>query len=458
MKKPFIVALILCWSTSAHAEMPGGSFFNSLTGGSGKGDKGSSSGSAGQGDDSAGSQGDDGTGSGPGSGAVGTSSWVGKSPEYFLNALPAPPGNGCPAKRDIHSESGSDNPPSEKESFMQKISKVRKELGDEVLKRHKALKKWNEQNSRKMMENAVDMPGFQGKSQAEMKKMSKAERKKMAEQMMQDKYGVSMEDLKNQKKANQAGKVMANVDFAKTMAGEQQANDLMKSKSQRDADKKKIADAGKLVKEQQELSQRLYNTVIGKSAARLEELAQDRMRKGLQEQVYDKIEVLVKMQGGNYKRPKEIDFKKMAEIIKRAAAAGEATNVDLAAEMGYGQEPPPPPPSYPKIDCEALNAQADSVYMQRLSYCNYTADKFIGILREFRMALSNAQTGYRRLDQINSDLQKTQTGIGLPDAAIGLSGLEAIQRYAALLGQAYANDPGEKRDPNDAGFCGGAEF
>ncbi|MFH1981580.1 MAG: hypothetical protein ABIL58_07045 [Pseudomonadota bacterium] len=43
-------------------------------------------------------------------------------------------------------------------------------------------------------------------------------------------------------------------------------------------------------------------------------------------------------------------------------------------------------------------------------------------------------------------------------AAMGLSGLEAIQQYAALLGQAYANDPGPRRDPEkDAGYCTGAE-
>ena len=74
------------------------------------------------------------------------------------------------------------------------------------------------------------------------------------------------------------------------------------------------------------------------------------------------------------------------------------------------------------------------------------------------MALTTALPRYGTLDQINSDLQKVQTGIGLPDAAMGLSGLEAIKQYATLLGQSYANDPGEKRDPaDDAGFCTGAD-
>lgn len=386
-------------------------------------------------------------GSDLGEGAVGQSSWVGKSPEYFLTTLPAPPGTGCPCDGEVIN------------SFRDKFLQAQKELKDEVGKRRRALKKWNEQNSRNMMENAVDMPGFQGKSQSEMKKMTKAERKAMAEKTMQDKFGVSMEDIKNQKKANDSGKVMANVDFAKTMSGEMQANDLMKSKGQRDADKKKIRDTGKLVKEQANLSQQLHATVIAKSLTMLEELAQDEQRKKLLEKVYDEIEVGAKMRGTYYKRPKEIDFKKMAEIIRRAAATGgDAANIDLAAEMGYGKEPPPPPPGYPQTPCEELNAQGDKIYMQRLVYCKYTAGKFLEIVREFQRALTTSQTRYRMLDQINSDLQKAQTGIGLPDAAMGLSGLEAIQQYVALLGQVYAHDPGKKRDPNDAGACGGAQF
>lgn len=396
-----------------------------------------------------------------GSDAVGTSTWIGKSPEYFLATLPLPPGNGCPAQEDTDKyseEKETDRPSTEIEAFMRKLFKARKELNDEVGKRRRAVKEWNEQSSKRMMENVVDMPGFQGKSQAEMKRMSKAERRKMAEQMMQEKYGVSMEDLKAQKKANKEGKVMANVDFAKTMAGEQQANDLMKSNSQRDADKEKTADAVKLVKEQKELSQQLYSAGMARSAAKLEELDRDRGRKALLERVYDKEERLAEMQGQPYARPKEIDFKKMAEILKRAAAMGDATGIDLASEMGHGQEPPKPPPSYPQVDCEALNAQAGDIYKQRLSYCRYTAPKFIDILKQLQMALANSQPRYRRLDQISSDLQKAQTGIGLPDAALGLSGLEALQQYAALLGQAYANDPGPQRDPErDAGFCTGAE-
>lgn len=382
----------------------------------------------------------------PGEGAVGQRAWGGKSPDYFLSMLPVPPGNGCPGKDD------------EIKPFLEKLRKARKELRDEVGKRQRALEKWNEQNSKRMMENAVDMPGFEGKSQAEMKKMSKAERKKMAEKMMQEKFGVSMEDLKAQKKANKEGKTMANVDFAKTMAGEMQVNDMMKSKGQREADKKKIVDAGKLAKEQAALSQQLSATVVGKSLTRLEELDQDKQRKGLQERIYDQEETLADMMGEPYRRPKEIDFKKMAEILRTAALERDGANVDLAKQMGFGLPEPKHEPGTWKVSCGALNEQSDVLYMQKLAYCQYTAAKYIDILQGLKSALSSALPRYRKLDQVNSDLQKAQTGIGLSDAAIGLSGLEAIQQYAALLENAYAYNPGEKRSQDDAGFCGGAEF
>ena len=174
--------------------------------------------------------------------------------------------------------------------------------------------------------------------------------------------------------------------------------------------------------------------------------------------MYDQEETLAEMMGEPYRRPKEIDFKKMVEILRNASLAGEGANVDLAKQMGYGLPEPKHEPGTWKVSCGALNEQSDLVYMQKLAYCQYTAAKYIDILQEFKSALSSALPRYRKLDQVNSDLQKAQTGIGLSDAAIGLSGLEAVLQYAALLENAYACNPGEKRPLGDAGFCGGAEF
>lgn len=405
MKNVLVITLVLCWSVSVYA---------------------------------------DSSDSGPGSGAEGQSSWVGKSPTYFLSTLPQSPGNGCPAKVDADKQ------------FKGKFFKAQKELTDEIGKRQRALKKWNEQNSKKMMENAVDMPGFEGKSQAEMKKMSKAERKKMAEKMMQDKFGVSMDDLKKQKKANADGNVMANVDFAKAMAGEQQANDLMKSKSQREADKRKTKDVGKLSKEQAELSQKLYRSTEGKFTTTLQELEQDKAGQKLKEKIYDEQERMAKMLGEPYKRPQKNDGFKHGTSSDNMGSQSEVDGSDLQAEMDKNQqEMQGEAGAASKTSCKEKETQRSRIHSAKMSYCNYMAPRVIKVLNEWRASVADAQGRYLQLDQVNSDLQKAQTGIGFPDAAKGLSGLEALQKYAAELGKAYMYDPGV--DNSKDMYCGGEQ-
>ena len=386
-------------------------------------------------------------GSDLGDGAAGQSSWVGKSPDYFLSMLPAPPGNGCPGKDD------------EIKSFTEKFLPARKELSAEIGKRQRALKKWNEQNSRKMMENAVDMPGFDGKSQAEMKKMSKAERKKMAEKMMQDKFGVSMDDLKAQKKANKEKKTMANVDFAKTMAGELQANDLMKSKGEREADKQKIADVGKLAKAQNELAPQLYRAATGKAVTKLEELDKDQFAKNMREMIYNEQDALAAMLGQPYKRPKDVDYSKIIDVLKSQGkleigyeSVSDSTN--LAEELDALPQTTPHETA-DKSSCQEKEDQCSRIHVAKMSYCNYMAPKLQKILTEWRSTLLTSQSRYLELDRIVSELQQAQTGIGLPDAMRGLSGLDAIQRYAAVLGSAYGYNPGE--DHCKDLFCGGEQ-
>ncbi len=380
-------------------------------------------------------------------GAVGQRTWVGKDPIYFLSNLPKPPGGGCPADKGDLAD------------FRKKFLEAQKQLSDEIGKRQRALKKWNEQNSRKMMENAVDMPGFEGKSQAEMKKMTKKQRKELAEKMMQEKFGVSLDDLKKQKKANKDKNVMANVDFAKTMAGEMQANDLMKSKSQREADKRKIADVRKL-------SQELHRTIEGKAIAQLEELDQDQHAKGMREEIYDQQQALAKLTGDAYTRPKEVDFRKIAEILKDAASQGEPGNtmqggmdqgeIELQAQMDATQNSLQSEAGGGKgASCQEREDQCSRVYAAKKSYCRYMAPKLQTILNGWQAELSTSQSRYLELDRITGELQKAQTGIGLPDASRGLSGLEAIKRYAAVLGYAYRYEPGKDRCKDL--YCGGEE-
>lgn len=306
-----------------------------------------------------------------------------RGPLEYLGDLPQTPGNGCQVTAETI------------DMFERKFFPAKKQLDNEVAERRRAIKKWQESNSKKMQENAVDLPGFQGKSQAEMKKMSKAEKRKMAEQMMEEKFGVSMQELKDQKKAQKAGKTRANVDWAKAMAGEMQANDLMKSKGELETDKRKITDNIKLAKEQAELTKATL---------------------GIRTVMLDRISELEK------------DEKGLA--LKKQIEKEEKTLEKMMLE------------GFP---CKKLDAQSQKIADARGLYCGYMAPQFLKALKKYQTSIDTSLSNHRRLDEVTSEMQKNQVGVGLPHESLGLNGLETVQDYARYLGQAYKyND----RDPS----------
>ncbi|RJQ50542.1 MAG: hypothetical protein C4530_21465 [Desulfobacteraceae bacterium] len=298
-----------------------------------------------------------------------------KGPNEYLSALPSPPSAGCVVTAE------------EIERFKEEFFATKKELDDEVGGRRRAMKKWLESNSKKMQENAVDMPGFQGKSQAEMKKMSKAEKRKMAEKMMEEKFGVSMQELKDQKKAQKEGKVGANVDWAKAMAGEQQANDLMKSKDEVNAGKQKITDNIALAREQAELTKK----TVG-------------LRTAMQERV---TELEKDEQGLSLKSRLEKEQKTLDKMMNEGAP------------------------------CDRLDQQEERITGARDNYCSYMGPKFLKALKAYQASIETSISHHRRLDEVMSEMQQNQVGVPLPRESVGLSGLETVQDYARYLGEAY---------------------
>jgi len=93
-----------------------------------------------------------------------------------------------------------------------------------------------------------------------------------------------------------------------------------------------------------------------------------------------------------------------------------------------------------KASCESLYQQSQKIYAAKEAYCAHMGLRQLEVIKEYQAVVQDAQPRYLQLDQISSDLQKNQVGVGLPDAARGLSGLEAIQKYADALGKAYIYD------------------
>ncbi|MFH1982319.1 MAG: hypothetical protein ABIL58_10760 [Pseudomonadota bacterium] len=315
-----------------------------------------------------------------------------KGPNEYLGALPSPPSSGCVVTAEIIDRF-------EKEFFATKA-----ELDNEVSSRRRDIKKWQENNSKKMQENSVNMPGFQGKSQAEMKKMSKAEKKKMAEQMMAEKFGVTMQELKDQKKAQKEGKTGANVDWAKAMAGEQQANDLMKSKGDVAAGKQKITDNIALGKEREALTKKTLGLRTAMQE-RVVELEKDETGLSLKERLEKEQETLAKMMNDS-------------------------------------------------VPCDKLDQQEQRITDARGNYCSYMSPKFLKALKIYKVSIESSISHHRRLDEVMSEMQQNLVGVPLPSESVGLSGLETVQDYARYLGEAFQY---HDRDPSapKGSYCDG---
>ena len=327
-----------------------------------------------------------------GSSSAKEASWGSTSGGAFLAKLPPVPIDVCSADS------------AEIEQFQSKFAPLRKELDSNVAERQRSIRKEQEKNSKKMMENSVAMPGFEGKSQSEMNKMSKAERKKMAEKMMADKYGVTPDELKAQKKANEKGQVMANVDWAKAMAGEKQAEDLMKSKEQREADQKKIDDARRLTEEQSKLTPYVQG-----------------LRSKFQTEVA------------------EIDQLPTGVEMKKEIAAAEKRLDEMQSDSRY--------------KCRQLDEQKARLVNDQREYCAWYATQYKNALTGYRDDIQSFLPKHDRLDEVASELQAVQVGVPLSEASVGLSSLETVQDYAHLLGQVYQHNVGPLEKMR--GFCDG---
>lgn len=313
-----------------------------------------------------------------------------KSPFEYLGALPQGPAGGCRV------------PAETIDRFKEKFFPVMKELSDDIGKRRRAISKWQQDNSKRMQEHVVDMPGFQGKSQAEMRKMSREEKKKMAEQVMAEKYGISMQELKEQKKAQREGRVGSNIAWGKALAGEGQAEDLMKSKGEVEAGKRKIKDNIELVKEQQ----RLARTTTG-------------LRAGMQERMI------------------ELDKDRQGVALKEGLQKEETT---LQKMISAG------------APCRRLDEQQQRVRAARGQYCAYMSPLHLKAMTGYRVSVEDSLSDHRRLDEVTSRLQQNQVGVGLPDIAVGLSALETIQDYARYLRTAFKYNDGDPNAPRGS-YC-----
>lgn len=226
-----------------------------------------------------------------------------------------------------------------------------------------------------------------GLSQEEMNKMqsgkmSEADKKAMANKMMQQQTNMSMGEVQNLSNMSETGKKA----YAEAYGTEAMATAQIDSNKQKESDKAK--NSYELMNEQKSLmakieagNQQIINlySVIESSPQRL--------------QMLDNIE---KMQS------------------KWSAMVG--------ADGGQG---------------DSMDSLALRITSEKIKYCSLYTPQYRNALRQHYKILENSIPNHFRSGQITSELAKAQAGVGIPAECAEIGGLEAISEYLDKLENAY---------------------
>lgn len=310
-----------------------------------------------------------------------------RSAPSFMNELATVPANLCPVKAGV------------RDPFVEKVREVKEGLDEEIRERKQVVKEATNRNSKKAQEAVMDTPGFQGKTGDQMKGMSRAEKKAMADKMMTEKYGVSLDEMKKVKGMTKEGQK----NWGRAFVDEQKAGDEVDPAK---AAKTASANRGtaKLAQEQDNVTQKVA-AVLGKAEKKFREIDEDPLA--------------------------------ISDLQKIKVAEGKLAEA--------GERP-----------CEERRGMAQRIHSDKDRYCTSLGARYKEALDALRVATTQSIPDLDRLDKISAEIQKVQFGIEPTPEALGLSALAAVRSYATKLGDAYKYDLTE--GPFDGtSFCSGAQ-
>ena len=307
-------------------------------------------------------------------------------PEAFISLLPNPPGGIC-----------SDGDNDAKSAFIQQIGEVHNKLEEEISRRKDEIESKMDANKGKMMQNAMSRTGvstqliqqmmaLEQKSKGatgDQAKAYKAQKKALADQMMQEKMNISMGEIENLKKMDKAGKTA----WAEAYATEKKAEVMADPKAYQQKAAADMKDY-KLVEKQRQLADSL----------------------GAQAMKY---------------------MKQMEDLDKDQSAQAMLTQIDeLEAKLNeeYKKENRP--------NDNAIKAYMNQIRDIQISYCNMQTPKYLDILSRYKSFTQASLTPYYRLEKLTNEVNAKQTGVNL-NTEPGMMGLQAISSYLSSLSDVY---------------------
>jgi hypothetical protein len=310
-------------------------------------------------------------------------------PEAYLSNLPSVPEDIC-----------SDETQG-KDEFLSKVNEISGELQTEMERRHENNDAKVEANKPKMMDNAMKQTGVSPELTQKMmdlenqskgatgdqKKAYEAQKKALADQMMQQSMNISMGEIENLKKMDKAGQKA----WATAYATEKQAEVAADSKKFQDQNAREMQKYN-LLQSQKQLSDSL-NAQQNRYMKKFAEIDED-----------------------------EIGKKLLAKINGIRTEIADLYNE--TAKTGTGPER------------NKLIALRSEMKKAKVSYCNLQSPKYVSVLAEYKSFIQSSMSAYYRLEKLSNEVAKMQIGVDISPEP-GEFGLGNVSSYIKQLLGAY---------------------
>lgn len=307
-------------------------------------------------------------------------------PEAFLGMLPSPPGGLC-------SEGENDA----KTSFIQRVGEVHDQLEGEISRRKDEIESKMKINEDKMKQNAMARTGVSPELMQQMialekqskgatgdqAKSFKAQKKALADQMMQQSMNISMGEIENLKKMDKAGKTA----WAEAYATEKKAEVMADPQAYQQKTATNMKDF-KLVQKQKQLADSLGAESM-KYAKQFEDLEKDENAQALLTQI-DELEA------------------RLNEEYKKENREND----------------------------NAIKSLSNQIRDVQISYCNMQSPKYLDILSKYKSFTQASLTPYYRLEKLTNLVNTSQTGVEIITEP-GMMGLQQIGSYLSKLSDVY---------------------
>jgi len=304
------------------------------------------------------------------------------TPEAFLNLLPHTPKNVCSEDRNGESE------------FLNTISEVSAQLNDEIDRRKEEAEEKGNSNSSKMQQNVMAKTGIspemtkklmaqEQKSKGETdNEQEETEMDAMVNQVLQESYNLSKEDLENLDKLNESGQKA----WTTAYATEKKAEVTADPEKYQQQNVKGMKDFQLLTQQRQ-----LNDSLLAQ---------QHKYMKQFQDIENDKsgMEILARI------KKSEADLQKLYE----------QSDQDLAR----------------------IKALKQTLKNDQKSYCNLLSPKYSDVLSNYQTFTQASILPYYRLEKLTNKGNASKTGVDLK-LEPGLRGLEQIKEYIIRLSAAY---------------------